>query len=100
MQAGKMYHQYLNRRSVFVAWILENAPSSLHGANIAPTDILLDFIRACIKLDGGTIRALVDILVNIFHRVKTVACLDVDVGFVLPAQIGIVRYDPFISHLH
>jgi hypothetical protein len=45
-------------------------------------------------------RALVHALVDIFHGVKTLARLDVGVGFVLPAQIRIVRYDPFIPYWH
>ena len=81
-------------------FIPKNAPRSLHGANIAAADVLLDFIRTCIKLDGGTIRALVHILVDILHRVQTLARLNVDVGLVLPAQIGVVWHDPFIPDLH
>ena len=52
----------------------------------------MDFIRTGIKLDRGAIRSLtlVHVLVNIFHRGKTLAGLDIDVGSVLPAQIAIV----------
>ena len=97
---GKSWNKWYAFTDVFVDSILKNAPSSLHGSNISATDVLLDFIRCDIKLERGTIRALVHILVDILHRAKTLAGLDVDVGLILPAQIGIVWHDQFIAYRH
>jgi hypothetical protein len=58
--------------------ILKDPLSCLHGADVSPTDVLLYFIRTHIKLNGGTIGALVHILVDVLDRVKALAPLDVN----------------------
>src|SRR6266852_7501056 len=74
-------------------------PVCLTAANIACIQVKLDLILGSAKLHGGTIVALVHILVNVFHSLDRGNRLHIDVTPVLPDEISAMTDDPGVVKL-
>jgi hypothetical protein len=72
------------------------APQSLTAADITCIQILLDLILASAKLYGGSIMALVHILIDILDSLERGNRLHIDMAPVLPQKIGRVADNPLV----
>ena len=69
---------------------LKDVPTGLHRTNIAGIYIILDLIHIS-NLDSSTVRALVDVLVDVLDSLDRSTDLDIDVAVILGKEERVVR---------
>src|ERR1700679_209979 len=74
-------------------------PVCLTAANVTRIQVMLDLIMGSAKLHGGTVMALVHILVDVLDSFDRGNRLHINVTPVLPDEILAVTDDPSVVHL-
>src|SRR6266852_8516740 len=95
----KVYRKMQNARLIVLNLKEVKTPVCLTAANIACIQVKLNLILGSAKLHGGTIVALVHILVNVFHSLDRGNRLHIDVTPVLPDEISAMTDDPGVVKL-